>query len=370
MTLPIIQDVGQLEQCCRDLTHQQWIGVDTEFLRVRTYYPRLCLLQISCPDRVIAVDPLQCKTLDPLIELLTDTQRVKVIHAARQDLEVLYHICGSVPQPVFDTQIAAALLGYGDQISYAALVAELIGPSIAKQQTRTNWCARPLTADQLTYAYEDVYYLGTLYQRFSSELNRRNRAEWLREEGQRLVDPSLYSQVPQQAYQRMRKGHSLEPESQQVLKRLAVWRERVAQARNLPRNWVVDDRQLIALAVSRPRQEEDFTKIDDLSSKFVHRYGDDIMAIVGKVRQAGCTGIVWKTPARLTQVQKHLVSQLLDVVRGTANQHRVSAALLATRAEVERFVRGDRELLFMQGWRYRLIGDRLTQVLAQARSSR
>ncbi len=370
MSLLVIEDVRLLDKCCRTLASLPWIGIDTEFLRVRTYYPRCCLLQISSDDGVVGIDPLRCESLEPLQELLRGSKQIKIIHAARQDLEVLYHICGQVPQPVFDTQIAAAMLGFGRQVSYAALVETLVGRTLSKQETRTNWCLRPLTAGQLEYAYEDVSYLGALYDELQSQLRSRDRREWLEEECRRLLDPELYAMNPEQAYRRLRRGHVLEPPSQQILKRLARWRERTAQSKDLPRNWIVDDKQLLAIAAARPLDRTQLSRVKGLSARFLDRHADAVLSVVGESLRSGREGVVWRPRARLGERQQRTVEWLARRINETAKAQQISASLIATKKEMRQFVRDPQGQPLVQGWRYQLVGRDLIAELETDREQR
>ncbi len=363
MSLLVIQDARLLDKRCRELASCSWIGIDTEFLRVRTYYPRLCLVQVSSSHGVIGIDPIECETLEPLIHVLGDTAQTKVIHAARQDLEVLYHICGCVPQPVFDTQIAAALLGFGGQVSYASLVAKIAGKTLSKHETRTNWCSRPLTAGQLEYAYQDVSYLGELYQYLKAELERQGRLGWLEEECALLGDPGLYAVEPKNAYKRLRRGHSLDLPSQHLLKHLAVWRERTAQRKDLPRNWVAGDNQLIDIAAAKPQEREQLMEVKGVPSQFVHRYGNAVLSVIGKSHRGDGEELVWGPPTRLSDREKRLADRLIEIIKAQARTERVSSTLVASRKEVHRFVRQQRNHPLVTGWRFELVGRRLLQEL-------
>ncbi len=340
-----------------------WIGIDTEFLRVRTYYPRLCLVQISSPHGVIGIDPVKCATLDPLFQVLADTAQTKVIHAARQDLEVLYHICGCVPHPVFDTQLAAALLGIGDQVSYAALVAKIAGKTLEKNETRTNWCSRPLTAGQLDYAYQDVRYLGELYQYLQAELDQLGRLGWLEEECRLLADPALYAVEPKKAYRRLRRGHSLDAPSQHVLKHLAIWRERTAQRKDLPRNWVADDNLLFDIAAARPPDRQRLQSVKGVSAKFASRHANAVLSVIDDARRGDGEDIVWRSPTRLSDREKWLVDRLLEIIKAEAAAAGVSSTLIASRKEVNRFVRKPHDHPLANGWRFELVGRGLLQEL-------
>ncbi len=366
MSLLVIEDVRLLDKYCQKLASRPWIGVDTEFLRVRTYYPRFCLIQISSHDGVIGVDPLRCETLEPLLYLLGRSEQTKIIHAARQDLEVLYHICGKVPQPIFDTQIAAALLGFGRQMSYASLVETLVGRSLAKEQTRTNWCLRPLSVDQLEYAYEDVRYLGELYLYLQEQLRIRGRQQWLEEECHRLLDPELYGVRPEEAYKRVRRGHILEPRSQHILKQLTFWREDTAQRKDLPRNWIADDKLLLDIAAARPLDRIQLSRVKGVSAGFLDRHADAVVTAIHTSLRSGREDLLWRPQPRFTEGQLRLVQRLARKIQDTAARQQISASLIAAKKEIHGFVRDPEGHALASGWRYTLVGRDLFEELEKA----
>ncbi|HKJ09429.1 MAG TPA: ribonuclease D, partial [Gammaproteobacteria bacterium] len=193
-----------LAELCRRLDGCDWLALDTEFHREKTYYPQFCLLQLATPELVAWVDPLTVPDLGPLLELLNGEQIVKVFHAARQDLEIFYHLTGRVPAPVFDTQVAAPLLGHPDQAGYGALVSAVLGVNLSKGHARADWTRRPLPAKQLEYALDDVRYLARLYPQLRDELQQRGRLQWLAEDFAALVDPAQYENPPASAWRRIR----------------------------------------------------------------------------------------------------------------------------------------------------------------------
>jgi len=243
-----VQDQTALHDLCQRLQDSSWVAIDTEFMRERTYYARLCLIQIATPNVVACIDPLAVD-IGSLLDLIYSPTRLKVFHAARQDLEVFHDVRGNPPQPVFDTQIAAALLGFEDQIGYGALVQAVTEVKLEKQHTRTDWCVRPLTSQQLRYAEDDVVYLCEVYLNLSRRLTALGRYAWLEEECAALADPARFHNEAEQAYKRIRQGYQLPVAAQSVLKALAAWRERTAQTRDLPRNWIAPDSILEHIAL-------------------------------------------------------------------------------------------------------------------------
>src|ERR1051325_3027233 len=230
MDIQLVRDTASLLALCDEIAASRWIALDTEFTRESTYYAKLGLLQVAADDVIACVDPLSVD-LGPILDLLYEPARLKILHAGRQDLEVLYDLRGNVPRPLFDTQIAAALLGHPAQVGYGALVDVIVNVKLPKLHTRTDWEARPLTTEQLRYAADDVRYLPLLHRALDNELRARGRHEWLTEECDALASVSLYDNDPQRAYHRLNPSHPIPPAAQVILKALATWRETTAQER-------------------------------------------------------------------------------------------------------------------------------------------
>jgi len=354
-----VTETRHLEALCDDWSNEAWLGVDTEFLRVRTYYPRLCLLQVATPQQIALIDPVAELSLRPLCRLFADPRIVKILHAARQDLEVLYPLCSAPPAAVFDTQIAAGLLGFGDQVGYAALVAELVGVQLAKGHTRSDWCKRPLPSEQLAYAVDDVRFLGGLHQKLVEKLKSAGREDWCRQECDRLVAPDLYSQDPTAAFERARIGASLPPEAQPLLQDLVTWREHAAQQRDLPRNWIATDRQLADIAICQPATEAALAKVDGITTRFVQRNGGEVVAILKSFADRPTSKVIWDTYPPLSNSQRRLCDRLMAMARDAAESSSIATALLATRRDVEALVRGNTDIPLLTGWRRDLVGERL-----------
>ncbi len=360
----LIDDDVALAELAAELSARSWVGLDTEFERVRTYYPRLCLLQLATEDGVACVDPLGCD-VGALGELLFAADTVKVLHSGRQDLEVLWRHCGRVVRPVFDTQIAASLCGLGEQIGYAALVAELDGARLGKAHTRTAWCRRPLSAAELEYAEEDVRYLGALYRGLHERLAAAHRLDWAEEENAALATPALYGDDPEQAYRRLGRGQALAGDAQQVLRELCTWRERAAQEHDLPREWVVGDAELVAVAVAAPASRGELARVAGVGERRRRRWGEAMLAAVARAR-AQPAAAVWPRARRLGRAENALCDELMALVRRRAAQHGVSAAVLAPRADLRRLVLGERDLPVLSGWRRGVVGEELLKRAAAA----
>lgn len=370
MSAEMITTPAALSDLCRTLAGAEWIAVDTEFLRERTYSARLCLVQVASHDVVAIIDPLAFRDdgLAPLLALLDSGKVRKVLHAARQDLEVFHDLEQRVPAPVFDTQIAAAYLGYDDQIGYAALVAALTGVTLDKSHTRTDWSVRPLSAAQLQYAADDVNYLRPVYEALQDQLAQRARLAWVEEDCRRLTQASLYRNDPAEAWRRLRGGADLAPANQQVLCALAEWREREAQTRNLPRAWVLRDDVLFELARHTPETAQGLASIRGLEDSARRRHGEAILASIATARQGEAVER-WPRLLPLTPAQNALAKQLMGHIRELAQQLALAPAVVATRRDVEKLVRGADPAQLFHGWRAELVGPSLAAVLAPARDT-
>ena len=361
---PIVDTPERLDSFFQEMESVSVMAIDTEFLRVKTYYPRFCLMQICSGQDVYCVDPLAFDLgSGPLGKILCAPDRTTVFHAARQDIEVLFQCFGDVPPRIFDTQVAAAMAGLGDQIGYANLVEIVTGRTLPKAHTRTDWCQRPLTQEQVEYAVDDVRYLETVYEDLGSKLEKLGRLSWVFEECQPLSDVELYRSDPDLAYQRIGHGEKLKPVAQNVLKELASWREHTAQLKDLPRNWVVKDNLLAQIAQSLPDNLDKLAEIEGVSDKFVHRHGERITDLVRDALRGGDQSAIWHRKAPLNAEQRVLQKRILDHLQRIAKDTVISQGLLGSRQEVAKLVRGNREVSLLRGWRAELLGSELEALL-------
>jgi ribonuclease D len=353
-----------LDSLCAQLADASWFALDTEFLREKTYYPKLCLLQIATPDVVACVDPLALDDLAPLLALLADRNITKVLHSARQDMEIFYHLTGSPPAPVFDTQIAAPLLGLADQIGYANLVKEMLGVTLDKLHTRADWSLRPLGEEQLRYAADDVIYLAALYQPLLERLQSHGRLEWLDEDFRQLASPELYAINPGNAWLKVKGGNRLKGASLSILQALANWREQHASQKDRPRGWMLRDDAMVEIARHKPTTLQALSSIRGLSEGLLKRSGNELLEIIGKA--VGEKPVPFPdrgTRTRLSAEQDALVDVMMAVVRISAVENSLNPTVLASRKQLEALLLGDTETGVMQGWRRKLVGERLQQLL-------
>jgi ribonuclease D len=345
----------ELEALARTLGEQSSIGVDTEFLRERTFFPKLCLLQLSAAGRIWCVDTLALSSLDALMPILTAPASRKLIHAARQDLEAVFLTSRQVISPVFDTQIAAACIGLKPQVGYAELVKTLLNVAIPKGQTRTDWSKRPLTHEQLVYAADDVNYLGAIADDLSLRLTELGRQHWVREDCLALEDKQLYEPDPAQSWSRLRGIGQLAPEPRARAKVIAVWREKWARERDLPRAWILSDAAIFAVAHAAPNTPAALDAVAPMNERFAVT----LLAALNAASGTPLTDLEPVQDARPTPEQKALLARLNEIVDARAAELQVSAEVLAPRGELKALAMGRRDTHALQGWRREEIGARL-----------
>lgn len=359
-----------LQQLCGQLRGHPWIALDTEFLREKTYYPRLCLIQLAVPGLAACVDPLQLDDLDPLLDILYDRSVTKVLHACSQDLEIFYRLRQAVPAPVFDTQIAAPLLGLQEQLGYGTLVKETLGISLDKGHARTDWTTRPLSERQVRYALDDVIYLAELYPDLSRRLEEQGRLSWLASDFERLESPQRYRNDPHKAWQRIRGHERLRPAALSVLQALAAWREEIACAQDRPRNWIMRDDILMDLARLQPANEQALARVRNLPEKTLRRHGNELLRLIaGAAARKPSPGPGPRgRAARATEEQEALADVLHAQLRLIASRHAINPGVVASRKQLLALVQGERDLSVLEGWRRRMAGDELLAMLEGRRA--
>ena len=346
-----IDDDGALLEIVAALEKQSWFALDTEFERERTYYPRLCLLQIATPEWVACVDPQALGNFDSLRDVMLDPAILKVLHASSQDCEVLYQRWHAVPTPLFDTQVAAPLLGHGDQIGYAALVEQMLGVHLPKSHTRTDWCRRPLSEAQLRYAEDDVRYLAELYPRIRDALLQSDRLNWLADDFDQLSNSAKYANPPGEAWRRLRRLDRLTGVKLATVQALAEWREATAQSENLPRAWLLRDDALLDLAREAPADGTALRALASIHPKLANRHGDTLLAVIADARDREPQAPPESRPAPLTPGEAAELAKLQSEVQELAARHALDPDLLASRKKLVRVIRGEPPNEVFNGWR-------------------
>lgn len=364
MDIQYIDRSDQLPALCQLILGEPWIALDTEFLREKTYYPKFCLLQIAAPGWVACVDPLAIADLSPLFEALYNPGIVKVLHSCRQDLEIFFQIAGKIPKPIFDTQIAAPLLGFQENPGYAMLVSSFLNINLSKAHTRTDWSERPLSADQIQYAADDVIYLCKIYRMMCEQLEKLGRLNWLESDFELLDNPELYQLSPENAWLKIRGKNKLTGRQLSILQSLSEWRETTAQSENKPRNWLFPDEMLLELAKLQPISIGELSKIRNIHERSVNRYGKIICELIESARQRPPKPLQDKEqPTKKTQHHEAILDVMSAIVRIRAEENSLNPIILATRKDLEQLLFGDENGLLLHGWRYNMAGRELLAIL-------
>lgn len=353
-----------LDACCALLETRTTLPLDTEFARTDTYRPRLCLIQIATPEAMFCIDTLADLDLAHLGAALAANHGLKIMHAAKQDLEVLNLQFGSLPGPLFDTQIAAGLLGHPPQAGYATLVAAELGVHLDKSQTRTDWSRRPLSTAQLAYAADDVAWLLPLTEKLRERLQSLGRLDWAEADSTALLDPALYAVQPERAWERLSGLERQPPIVQARARRLAAWRERRADQSDRPRQWILADQALQALAAAGPADLAGIEALDLLPAGLIRNSGTALLAELRAAEQeldAGRIEIVQRPRPAATDNGE--VKRLAGIVQQKAGELGIAAELLATRTELTALLRGSTAVRCLQGWRRAVIGEALLGAL-------
>ncbi len=358
----VIAQPAELAALVARLAPAPAVALDTEFLRERTYRAELCLLQLADAAGPVCVDPLALRDVSALAPLMRDARAVKVMHASRQDMEVLLPVMGPVG-PVFDTQVAAALVGLPSQIGYAELVRRLLGPDLTKAHTRTDWSRRPLTPGEIEYALDDVRYLLPLRDRLAERIAELGREEWLREELVALTDAQAYAVDPEQAWLRIKGLRGLDPARERLARALGAWRERRAIERNRPRGWILEDAMLREIVNRVPRSREQLAGIAGMPAAVLRHCGAELLELIRATDVPAALGPP-AGRARADPAVTTLVRRLSDVQRTVASELSLSPEVLATRRELEQLAEGGRDLSVLRGWRRAIIGERLLGALS------
>jgi len=358
--MTVITDTAALVRFCAEQRGTSFVAVDTEFMRERTYWPILCLVQVAGPTEAAAIDPLAPGIdLTPLLALMADEGILKVFHAARQDVEIFFNLSGTVPKPLFDTQIAAMVCGFGDAASYETLVGKLAQASLDKSSRFTDWSHRPLTERQIHYALADVVHLRTVYERLQQRLASNGRAGWFAEDMAGLADPATYRSDPSEAWRRFRLRGRVDPRFFGVLREVAAWRETAARQRNLPRGRIMRDEAVLEIAAHTPKTIEALARSRSLGKGVaIGKLGNEILEAV----QRGLANAkVLEPPAPSRADTPPGLGPLIELLRVLLKQrceeHQVAQRLVATAEDLETIAADDRASVpALSGWRYEIFG--------------
>jgi ribonuclease D len=355
-----ITTTDELAAACERLARHPFVTIDTEFLRETTYYPLLCVAQMASQAEALVIDALAPGIdLKPFFELMANQLVLKVFHAARQDIEIVWHRAGIVPQPVFDTQVAAMVLGHGDSISYDHLVQRITGDTLDKSHRFTDWTRRPLSPAQLAYAMSDVTHLRDVYLALVADLGRRGRADWMDDEMEVLTSPDTYRAEPERAWMRL-KTRVRKPKELAVLIEVAAWREREAQTRDVPRSRVLKDDTVADIAIQAPTTPERLAALRSLPKGFERsKWGEGILDAVKRGLARDPKTLPHSERVKPAQNGTATVELLKVLLRMTSESHGVAAKVIATVDDLDRIAADDdANVPALKGWRRELFGER------------
>ncbi|HSK47957.1 MAG TPA: ribonuclease D [Coriobacteriia bacterium] len=360
-----ITDTSELAALVAQVRTSPLVAIDTEFMRERTYFAKLCLIQIATDDVAAIVDPLAVGDLSPLCELLTDRSVVKVLHAGSQDLEIFFKECGAAMAPVFDTQVAATLAGFPQQVGYGALVHEMLGEKLDKGDTYTDWAKRPLAASQVEYALNDVRYLPELYRQLMKRLEKDGRVGWLERDFAKLEDPATYTVVPEEQWRRVKRISSLNRRQLAVAREVAAWREKEAMRRDVPKRWVIGDESIVEVSRRVPKTAEELMAIRGVGDKIGRSAASGVLAAVARGLEVPDEELpsIAKRRRPAGDVDA-AVDLMVAIVRLRARERGVAMPLLASRDELERLAAGERDAHpLLAGWRAEMVGNELVELI-------
>lgn len=358
-----ISTSDELSAFCERIGNEPVIAVDTEFLRERTYYPKLCLVQVGTPTEIGAIDPILIEDLSPLAHIFADERVTKVFHACGQDLEVILDGMGVMCASVFDTQVAAAFLGMRQQVSYASLVEAYAGVRLPKAESLTDWSRRPLDPEQLTYAEDDVRYLPAIYDRMMEQLVEKDRLAWVQPEMAEVTDPSHMHRDPREAYLRLKRSSSLTRRQLAIAREVCAWREQTAASHDVPRKWVLSDEVVVEVCKRAPRNRDRLRKIrgtDQLSERDVHDLLDAVRA-GEEVPGSACPQ--QERHAHPSAEVESVVDLMVALVRIVSEKSGIATQLIATRDDLVEFAQDRSKSRLATGWRHELAGKQLESLL-------
>ncbi|MEM1203129.1 MAG: ribonuclease D [Acidobacteriota bacterium] len=365
-----IDDDRTLAEACSAWRGHDAVALDTEFVRERTFYPALGLIQVGTEDDIALVDPLAIEDFQPFVDFLEDPGVTKVLHSSSEDLEVFHHAFGALPRPLVDTQVAAAMAGIGYSLGYGALVSELCGVDLPKGETRSNWLARPLRGAQKVYAARDVDYLRPAWRELAKRLDDLGRRPWLEEDCGRLLDPNRFAVDDGAAVRKMGQGQRMGPRDLAVLHSLVLWRERTARERDLARNFVLHKNALREIAQRKPRNLAALRRIPGIHPRGVDRHGRTILDLVAKAMDLPNDQLPSRPPRPLDiSPHRSTVDALRDRLSQRADELGLAPELLANRRTIESLVRrhlgGEAPVLpaALRGWRQGVVGETLVEAL-------
>ncbi len=360
----LINTTVDLQSFIQKISTASWVAIDTEFLREKTYYAKLCLIQVEADGHRACIDPLNIDDMSSFSEILHNPEIIKVLHAAHQDLEILLQLTGKVPAPIFDTQVAASVLGIGDQMGYARLVEDMLGVSLAKTQSRTDWSKRPLKPAQLEYAIDDVRYLAQVYPQMIDKLESQNRLQWLEKDFAKATNSDTYAINARERWKKVRGNQVLKRPQLCILRELAAWREDRAEKSDCPRKWILSDDILLDISRQQPSNSNEIGDIRGINPDRTSKHHETWLALIKKGQNIPESE--WPELARSkkpTPTQNALIDLLMLVIQIQAKKHGITPAVIATRKQIAAMVQsGSTEI--SDDWRGALVNSEFSRVIS------
>ena len=364
-----VADQTRLDELCQQWRRQPLVALDTEFIRTDTFYPKPGLIQVGVEDGIYLIDPLAIEDMQPLAALFDDPAVLKLLHAGSEDLELFVSQYGTVPRPLFDTQVACAFTGLGLSIGYQRLLETFFNLSVDKQETRSDWLQRPLTESQRRYAALDVVYLAEIYRRLKARLEETGSYAWVMAECAQLAEEALHEPDPSQYYQRFRQAWKLKPQQLAVLRATTTWREAVARERNMPRNFVIHNNSLMGIATKPPRTLRELSMVEQIRGRTVSKDGQQLLDLIAAAAAADSAPAALDAPLPPAEVAR--TKALKKLVQSVAERWEIAPELLVRKRDLEALVRsgmGGGEYRLppgLCGWREAIIGQPLLQLVQQ-----
>lgn len=361
----LVENDAQLKEFLALCEKSSYMAIDTEFLREKTYYAKLCLIQVAIEGASAIIDPFTIKDLTVMASVLTNNNIVKIFHASSQDIEILYHETGVVPTPVFDTQVAAALLGKSQQASYAALVQSFCQVTLPKKDSFTDWSRRPLSPSQVEYAADDVTYLPRIYNDMVKQLTEKGRMSWLDDAFAEISNPRKYEVDPRSRYRKLKRVNQLSPRQMAAAREFAAWRELRAQKLNIPRKWVVSDEQIVEACRREPRSLDELYMVRGLRESLKAGDARHVLKLIQTGLNCPEEDLPQTKVSQRSEANVDIAVDLMNaIVRLRARENKIAPQTLAPHAELMKLARGhDEDCDLLKGWRYRVVGKELSDFL-------
>lgn len=364
MNFLYIDNNQALADFCKSIEDCKLCALDTEFLREKTYYSQLALIQVATEHEEACIDPLAVDDFSPLIEVFNNTFIVKILHSPSQDLEIFYQNFNALPEPLFDTQLAAAVLGFASQIGYADLVKRTCGVQLEKKYTRTDWTKRPLSDGELNYAMDDVRYLIKIYRDLTSDLTDRNRLSWIQADLQKMSDKSSYQLDMSRLWMRLKGVQRLKGVALNNADQLCRWREQKAIDRNRPRRWIMKDEDIVDIARLKPASHHELEQIGSLSKDYVRKNGDAILQVLSNASSIDSSDYPQQPEfIKLSNQQQAIADCLMAICRDVAEKNDIALTSITSKKDIDALVAGNSDSKLSSGWRYEMLGRHLTQFL-------